>query len=794
MHIYKKVLPVAVAMALAACGGGSDSVEDQSQGAQLLGTYPKFNPVTSDLPLNTDLVFADASTSDGTANVGVPTNPVEAAINGLDGFSTNAYFDIAFEGSIDPASVCTLTDATVKMACALPNVFLLPLNTGGEDALDPANIVVADPVDSGAISLFTASVVSLDGGTNNVLRVIPEQPLKAKTKYLVFVTNTIQDAGGDPIHASTSYDLLGENEPAVTGSLQAVRGAIQGWEAIAGGVLAANMLAADPVSGKDQVAISYTFTTTDPIAPLVGMAAPRAALAGLGVPSENVNLLQDGGFLPTPVPSELVGVPAATETDIGGLTGLPADIANLYTGYIQLPYYLTTPETTASASYTQDSWVPDAALAGALGMSVPADVDGSTNVTYRYPFATEQSLETVPLQVTLPGSAAGGGACSAPYPVVIYVHGITSDRSSVVALAHSLGNACVATVAVDLPLHGVTNNTSSPLYGLNVENPAGLGAAFAGLGEDAPRERHFNDAAGSGGQFINLAVLDNTRDNLRQSVMDLLNLNASLTAISDNLNAQMLGTLDTSNVKVVGVSLGGIVGSVYATVNQMSMGADGMAGFTSNLNPLSGVVSSAAGGQLSQVLSNSLALGPTVNGGLAQAGISQGTSNYEKFLYVAQSTIDSGDPVNFAGTLANLGVPVLMQQIVGGGDVSALGDTKTYTADKVIPNSVDGAPLAGTSPLAVLAGAALPSTVPGAVDVTSGNLLVNLAIGHHASLLRPSEDGVTAATTGEQIATAELQTEVVSFVVDPSATAVGTAPSTGPAAGAAAGFVETAAP
>jgi len=58
------------------------------------------------------------------------------------------------------------------------------------------------------------------------------------------------------------------------------------------------------------------------------------------------------------------------------------------------------------------------------------------------------------------------------------------------------------------------------------------------LGEDAPRERHFNDAAGSGGQFINLSVLQNTRDNLRQSVMDMLNLNASLTAISDNLDAQ----------------------------------------------------------------------------------------------------------------------------------------------------------------------------------------------------------------------------------------------------------------
>ncbi len=790
MHIYKKVLPAAVALALAACGGGSDTVPDQSEGATQIGTFPRFDPLASDLPLNTDIIFADAASSDGTANVGAPTNPVEAAINSLDGFSTNAYFDIAFAGgSIDPTSLCTVTDAQIKMLCAEPNVFLLPLNTGDADALDPGNIVAEDPVAMGEVTAYTASVVSLDGGQNNVLRVIPEQPLKAKTKYLVFVTNGVLDSMGQPITPSSSYNTLGETEPAVTPALQPVRDAIAGWENLAAAVLTGGLVpptSPEFQSAKDAVAISYTYTTTDPVAPLVGMAAPRAALAGLGVPAENVNGLQAGGFLPTPVASELVGVPAATETDIGGLTGLAADIANLYTGYIQLPYYLTTPETTASASYTQDSWVPDATLAGALGMSVPADVDGSTNVTYRYPFATEQSLETVPLQVTLPGSSAGGGACAAPYPVVIYIHGITSDRSSVAALAHSLGNACVATVAVDLPLHGVTNNTDSPLYGLNVENPAGLGAAFAGLGEDAPRERHFNDAAGSGGQFINLSVLQNTRDNLRQSVMDMLNLNASLTAISDNLDAQMLGTLDTSNVKVVGVSLGGIVGSVYATVNQLSMGKDDMAGFASNLNSLSGVVSSASGGQLTQILANSLALGPTVNGGLAQAGVNQGTSTYEKFLYVAQSTVDSGDPVNFASTLSGIGVPVLMQQIVGGGDASGLGDTKLYTADKVIPNSVEGAPLAGTSPLAVLADASLPGAAPGAA---SANLLINLTIGHHASLLRPSEDGVTAATTGETLATGELQTEVVSFVLDPTQIAVGTAGSN-----AASAFVEVAAP
>ncbi len=788
MHIYKKVLPAAVAMALAACGGGSDSFEDQTAGGTPAGTYPKFNPVTSDLPLNTDLVFAAAATSDGTANVGVATNPVESAINVLDGFSTNAYFDIAFDGgSIDPASVCALGTCE-----GVPNVFVMALDTSGGDgdALNPANVIGIQ----GAAAVST-SVVSLDGGTDNVLRIAPLQPLDAKTKYLVFVTNSVLDANGDPIKASSSYNILGENEPALSASLQAARGAVQGWETLASLVLLGGP-SEDPLAvqaAKDSIAISYTFTTTDPIAPLVGMAAPRAALAGLGVPSENVNGLQAGGLLSTPEASDLVGVPAATGQDIGALTGLAVDVATLYTGYIQLPYYLTTPETTASASYTQDSWVPDATLAANLGMSVPADVDGSTNVTYRYPFATQQSLETVPLQVTLPDPAyevATGVTCSdanpGGLPVVIYVHGITSDRSSVVALAHSLAGACLATVAIDLPLHGVTNNTESPLYGLNVENPAGLGAAFAGLGDDAPRERHFNDAAGSGGQFINLQVLQNTRDNLRQSVMDLLNLNASLDAISANLEAQMLSGLDTTNVKVVGVSLGGVVGTVYATVNQLAYGADSAAMFASNLHPLNGVVSSSAGGQLTQVLANSLALGPTVNGGLAQAGVNQGTSDYEKFLYAAQSTIDSGDPVNFASTLSALGVPVMVQQIVGGGDASGLGDTKVYTADKVIPNSVEGAPLAGTTPLAALAGASLPGSAPGAA---SANLLINLAIGHHASLLRPSEDGVTVATNGETLATGELQTEVVTFVLDSANIAVGTAGSN-----AAAAFIETSAP
>ena len=147
--------------------------------------------------------------------------------------------------------------------------------------------------------------------------------------------------------------------------------------------------------------------------------------------------------------------------------------------------------------------------------------------------------------------------------------------------------------------------------------------------------------------------------------------------------------------------------------------------------------------------------------------------------------------MNFAQTLGVLGVPVLVQQIGGGGadevtdcDVPG-GQLHLHTTDKVVPNAVEGAPLAGTTPLATLLGAAPITEAPTAAAPM--NALMNLTIGHHGSLLRPNECGDEGAvpTKLERLATAELQTEVVSFVADPSATAVGTA-----GEGAAANFIQ----
>jgi pimeloyl-ACP methyl ester carboxylesterase len=763
--VCRLVLMLALSALMLGCGGSNDKQKAPpltNAEAFIAGTHPRFDPVISDVPFNSDLIFAKAATTDGTADLGAPTDPVRATMNQLDGFSTSAFFDILVSGGVNPTS-----------ALAAQSVFLIELTANG-DALNPANITGIT-----GLANFDVQVVSLDGGVDNTIRIRPTKPLKPKTKYLVVLTNDLRDSNGAPLTRSWTYNALRDPAYSTPEALVPVRNAIVGWETLASGFLASiNGGALSAAAAKEKLVLTYTFTTTDPVSPLVAMASPRAAIAGLQIaagaaPSEavaNVTQLESMNLLSTPKARSL-GIAGATGIDFSNFSNqLAANVGSLYTGYIKLPYYQTAAGLPFGAYLTR-SWKPDLTLAGMLGVTVPADVDGSYNVTYRYPFAAKTGDESVPLQVTMPHAQwvpgyAGAANCSqiyaaTGYPTVIYVHGITSDRASVIALAHTLASRCIATVAIDLPLHGIPAN-SSFVNALNVEKSALI--PFAALyGDNAPHERHFNVAGaggapapmnfatpgtndGSGAQFINLGYLTNTRDNNRQTVMDLLNLNASLA----NINTELLKTVDVSldlnRVYVVGVSLGGILGSVFATVNELAIANDAKLGLASNLNPIRGLITSGAGTQVAQILVNSATFAPVINGGLGASGVMVGTTNYERFLYAAQSAMDAGDPVNYMQTLAQLGMPILVQQI---------------NNDAVIPNSAAGAPLTGTQAMASL----LNTTQLGLGSAQLGRGYVKHTAGGHVSLLRPEGNAPQV--------TAELQTQVVTFVLNNGNVSVG---------------------
>lgn len=750
---------VSLALLLTACGGDP---APSSPGA----VYPRFDPTAADLPFNNDLVFA--GTTDGTADVGAPSDPVRAALNQLDGFSTSAYFDVMLSGAVAPAS-----------AQAGQSVRLIELETGTADPLAMASVTGV----RGAAS-FDVQVVSLDGGAGNAVRLRPTQPLKPRTKYLVALTDDLRDLAGARLGRSAPYQAVRQSATAIAPALLPVRQAVQAWEALAAGVIAAGSGGTlSPAQAQEKLLLTYTFTTTDTLGPLRAMGSPRGTIAQRQIeagelPATAVNnalTLEASNLLPTPKARPL-GVNELTGIDFNAFSAsLAANVGKLYTGFLELPYYLTAADAPGLGfgEFLARPWRPDELLAGALVSPVPADADGSRNVTWRYPFARRTGNELVPLQLTLPqnnwvpgyAGAANCGQIYAPtgYPIVIYVHGITSDRTSVLALAHTLASRCIATVAIDLPLHGVAADSAL----VNVLNTQRSGLIpFAALyGASAPRERHFEVAGapgvpapmnfaapgandGSGAQFINLPYLTVTRDHSRQAVMDLLNLNASLGSLNTAVQgfASAPPGLDLNRISVVGVSLGGILSSVFTTVNQSAIANDASLGMISPLQPIRGLVASVAGSQVSQILARSATFAPVINNGLSSFGVLPGTSSYERFFYTAQAAVDSADPVNFMGTLATQGVPVLVQQVNG---------------DLVVPNGPPEAPLAGTSALARLLGA----TRLGVGATALGRGYVRHTAGGHVSLLRP-EGGAPQVT-------AEMQTQVITFVLNNGTVSVG---------------------
>ncbi|SNC75629.1 virulence factor lipase N-terminal [Marinobacter sp. es.048] len=152
---------------------------------------------------------------------------------------------------------------------------------------------------------------------------------------------------------------------------------------------------------------------------------------------------------------------------------------NVTQGSIALPYYLGVPGTnTASAADTikNSSWKADSALAANLNnfldgagfdLTLPQGTGASEVVNSFYPFPEKNSDVEVPMLVMYPKliDADQDGTPETPFnpqqqngpeiPVVIYQHGITTDRSAALTFGSALAAKGIAVIAIDQPLHGV---------------------------------------------------------------------------------------------------------------------------------------------------------------------------------------------------------------------------------------------------------------------------------------------------------------------------------------------------
>ncbi len=692
---------------LVACGGGSNSPRAvEAPGATNNDGSPvtaiitaRFDPTNGVVPFPTNLLLS--GTTDLTLNIPVadPTNfgDPKVAMNALDGFSTVSPWTSSFSTPPRPSTIAA--GSTVR-------VFQVTLTGpgGGVTGITRELVPNAD------------YVVALPGSDNTgrTMAIVPTTPLQQLASYMVVLTNGITDNAGNDTTPDQTYFLAKRTSPlcidgvsqepllpaAQACALEPLRQLTNSQEYAAG--------AAGIPSSK--IVLSWV-ATTQSITPVMGAVQARTAQ--------------------TPATAPLI-VP--TGMNLSNVSPALPPIADVYVGAIDLPYYLDEPSASAPTAPLSGFWraAPGAYIPPFAGMLDPR----STFVTFANPLPVANSTQRVPLLLTIPNASSGKAKPAAGWPIVIYQHGITRDRTDMFAVAGTLASQGFAVIAIDAPLHGVTSSANP----LNAGNPA-----FAGLGA---HERTFNidlvdNVSGesipdgvadpSGSYFINLSSLLTSRDNIRQAVADLLVLARAIPS------ARYSGSgtdFDGARISFVGQSLGSMIGTVFMGVQPDTQVA----------------LLNVPGGGIAGFLEASPTFGPRIRAGLAQQGLQPGTPDYAAFFGAAQTVIDSADPINWALPANNsllASKRLLVQEVVG---------SETSLPDQVIPNLVAGAPLSGTEPLIrVLGLSAITQTTQSASGIRGA---VRFTEGDHGSLLSPA---------ASPAATAEMQGEMASLLVSQGA-------------------------
>lgn len=810
---------------------------------------PVFNPVRTLFPLTIDFllsgstdgtfIYSEALDSDGeeipmltaTGGLNPDYNPVYSALHDLEGFSTNSPLYVHFNGALASEQ-------------ANGSVYLVPLDYG--DSPKTGSLNTSLPYRVNSIPAIQVEVVSMPGEvTNSTLKISPLEPLLSDTRYLVILLESLVDANGQAVDMPNQYEyLLGELD-LLDAALAGARDSVQAWQQLAEGFVAS-------VAGRDQaVVMAYTFTTTSTTDVLNAMAAPGnadAQLTNASVPASAqyyLNTTEDDQATQLATLTGLLGDAALAQTlmqSYAGLATLPAPTpratdfsasapvatgllvegaeSSFRTGRIELPYYLKAPsggysgedptsgyacseatlecgaQQLTAANLISSQWESDEDLLYNLTLALTGDeatADAlrapSNNVTALYPFADRQGTLSVPLMAVEP--VAECDKPEAGWPVVIYQHGLRSNRTETLPLAEQFAQACYVTLAMDLPLHGpvpTTNFTFDagavdvqvPLLAaiLASENSAYDLATFLSLDSDTQAllvgsqtlsQRHFGltaDASGSptpmsstdgslngsGSLYINFLHFQTSRDNSRQGVMDLLNLNASVPFI--DLDGDSAPDLDASNMFFAGLSLGSIVGSQFVAVNNANL-LDANSVGNSALNRIQAAVFGVPGGGLAKLLEHSDVYGSTIVSSLTNPdtfNLVQGSDSYEALMQVYQATVDASDPLNFAAQLQATGTPFSLIKTVG---------------DRVIPNSVSDAPLSGTDPLisALSASAVDSDTNLGSLSPVQIAVSLTDDLSSHTSMAVPDLDDATAETPATF---ALIASHILSLFADPT--------------------------
>ncbi|ENM5825274.1 lipase [Vibrio metoecus] len=644
---------------------------------------------------------------------------------------------------------------------------------------------------------------AISSAASDKILIVPTKALNASSEYILAVTSDVSDANGNPVGTSSSYAALKSKKKIYAeGDIATLQKVTQGVEKIF------------QLSGVDDTQIVYsTWFSTQSVSNTLfatrgatasafasgsnqletiwkqtGIGLDTAYTMQLGTPVDFVTALTNDTNFSTYIGADKK---AAVITAFNAAPTVSVDVTK---GTVRLPYYLETGSNwntqpfesampslakikAALADSNEQFAIGSQLLAAGIDTSKLATdaseqlkligltltksdgtpLDPDRYITRYSPVPKVKSVQDVPFLLFTPHG-------STPTNIVIYQHGVTSAKENAYAFAKNLTAVGLAVIAIDLPLHGERSL-------------------------DSTRSANSDPLA-----YINLTYLAVARDNLRQSILDVLGLRAALTVSQPLFTGTPLSSINVgtgSKVRMLGHSLGGIVGTSAVAESNKTLGSAA----ANALYSFSGAAIQNSGGQISNLLLGSDFFGPQIKHNVAlsastqykgfadaqcaslddsacytlftnlatQEQLAQVTSGFQLFSYAAQTLLDTIDPYSVVST-----------KLSSGALTTALYFSEV-DGDSVVPNSVSnpGGQLvylspqfAGTEPLATLL--SLNSVNAAQTTPYATNSFVQFSsTAKHSTFVAPQDAGYADLAHHT-----EMQTETADFLFDDSLGAI----------------------
>jgi hypothetical protein len=756
-----KTLASSLVLGLLGLAGCSDIKTDPSSEGDA-GPTVEFDPAASIIPFPNNLVL-DPTT--GLVNLPKQCNEGfgqtyirTTLLNTLDGFGTyESALQVTFSEALDPKTLDghVLLYQRAKGTAANAPATATPIPV----ILPPAMMTPQYSADCSTTKMVTSQIIVAQGA------------LEPRSTYTVALTKGIKTAAGADFGPSFTWALVSQAGAPVTLDAQ-------------GNVLT-NRTPLDPRDDAQLAklqGISLLWQAHKPALDfLTATPQPGGAVLGRGdvLLAWEFNTQSSDAVDPT-----VAGTPAAN-ISTGALIGTQSVTAGI--DRVTLPYSQcngTDPATAAGnvqcflkIALGRGVYATGNALCGQVGCAAVGDVLGAklSSKSYQptnsdvlggfpwsdpvHPTLVKSNLLDVLVVIPLATTTAAG--------TVVFGHPLTSSKESAIAIAPQLAAKGFSTVAIDFAFHGSRAVRTST-------DPATGCADVAGVPPDPTKAPQC---------FVPFLSSDlaGTRDNIRQTVLDLEGLVAALKACG----AASCGTLnvDATHLTYMGVSIGSIVGSTVVA----------------NLPDFKGAVLNVSGVGLIDILENtpSLAIRCSLVDALIAAGVVMGTlSNaptyttgtctapdtnvwklqpgYQQFAVIARWALDPADGANFTRKLA--AKKILIQEVVNDQVVPNIATDREGALVGLAAAMADPAnQLAGLAPSAAIT---MNSTAnkfvkymniaPSSASSPPGNTF------QHVSLLAPATTVVsgmpacnpgTGAACDGLLGTARLQTDAIAFLV-----------------------------